>query len=149
MHQDPKKLMSHLGQACMRRGADGVSSATIDPLRYKPWLSYCLTFIKSSGVGYATVYAACCCERDQLAFQQLWYSCGVQQNCDLFTPHSGPSLLNAQALFNGSLRTLQFTLDQPKPRPRPLVALVPLPILLPLADGMVPLPLPTDVPAAV
>ena len=66
-----------------------------------------------------------------------------------FTPHSGPLLLNARAPFNGSLVTLQFTLNQPKPRPRPLVTLVPLPILLPLADGMVPLPLPTDVPAAV
>jgi hypothetical protein len=40
-------------------------------------------------------------------------------------------------------------LDQPKPLPRPLAALVPLPILLPLAAGMVPRPLPTDVPAAV
>ena len=46
-------------------------------------------------------------------------------------------------------RTLRSILDQPKPLPRPLAALVPLPILLPLAAGMVPLPLPTDVPAAV
>jgi len=85
-----------------------------------------------------------------------WYSssCGIHAASNeivrRFAPHSGPSLSNAWTLFNGSLRTLHPTLDQPKPRPRPLAAaLVPLPILLPLADGMVPRPLPTDVPAAV
>ena len=96
------------------------------------------------------------CVQDIAASTANWHcsNCGIDAASSnvattRLTPLSGPSLSDAQALFNGSLVTLHFAPNQPKPRPRPLAALAPLPILLPLADGMVPLPLPTDVPAAV
>ena len=107
-----------------------------------------LTLIMSSSGEY-------CCVQHFAASSTIWPFSNCETHADsskivtCFTLHLDPSLLDARAPFNGSLVILQFALDQPKPRPRPLAALVPLPILLPLADGMVPLPLPTDVPAAV
>lgn len=143
------KTQSHLEQACMRGSAGRLrSNAILDPLRCTLWLSYRLTFTMSSSGEY-------CCVQHLAASSTIRPFINCEAHADSskgvtrLTPHSDPLLLNARAPFNGSLVTLQFTLDQPKPRPRPLAALVPLPILLPLADGMVPLPLPTDVPAAV
>jgi len=74
---------------------------------------------------------------------------GAKEKCSLLHSASRCWLPIAQPCSMALSRTLHPTLNQPKPRPRPLAALVPLPILLPLAAGMVPLPLPTDVPAAV
>lgn len=142
------KSSSHLEQACMRGSAGTSKQCHSQSLRCTLWLSYRLTFIMPGSGEY-------CCVQHFAASLTFWHSSNCETHADPSenvtpsTPHSGPSLSSTRAPFNGSLVTLQFALDQPKPRPRPLAALVPLPILLPLADGMVPRPLPTEVPAAV
>ena len=142
------KSSSHLEQACMR-GSAGTSKqchSQSAALYAVAFLSLDIHHVGQRGILLRAVF---CREFDFLAFQSCETQADSSEDVTPSAPHSGPSLSSTQAPFNGSLVTLQFTLDQPKPRPRPLAALAPLPILLPLADGIVPLPLPTDVPAAV